>query len=475
MKTYLEKNKESIEALRKKISALFPEVSPKVYVETYGCQQNEADSEKLFGMSLDVGYVKTDNKNEADLILVNTCAVREHAELKALSNTGQLKHIKEKNPNLIIGVCGCMVQQEHRMGDIKNKYPYVDFVFGTNKIFDFPSILLEVINSDKRKFFLESFETNRGDFCEEVPVARSFPNKAWVSIMYGCNNFCSYCVVPYVRGRERSRSPEAIISEINELLASGCRDITLLGQNVNSYGKDLVPSLSFVELLEKIEELPEDFVLRFMTSHPKDATHELFDFIAKSRKLEHHFHLPLQSGSDRILKEMNRNYTREGFLNLCKYAKSVIPDISFTTDIIVGFPGETEEDFLDTLSALSEVKFDGVFSFVYSKRVGTRAAQMQNQIDEETKKERMSRLLELQQSILFENNSKLNGNVFEVMVEGVSKHDDSVWAGRTRDGKLIHFPKENTPEFSLGDKTYVQVTDAQAYTVLGKYINSEEK
>ena len=467
---FLEKNSDIINSVNQKLKHMFPDKAPLVYVETYGCQQNEADSEKLIGMACSVGYTQTDDKQLADLILVNTCAVREHAELKALSNTGQLKHIKEKNPRLLIGVCGCMVQQEHRTGDIKHRYPCVDFVFGTNKIFDFLSILLKALSSDKRLFCVESFEDNPGEFQENVPVVRAHSNKAWVSIMYGCNNFCSYCVVPYVRGRERSRCPNAILSEIQELLDSGYRDITLLGQNVNSYGKDLEPQLSFVELLKKIEEIPVDFVLRFMTSNPKDATRELFDFISQSSKLEHHFHLPLQSGSDRILALMNRKYNRESFFELCDYARKIIPDITFTTDIIVGFPGETEEDFCDTLSALERIRFDSVFSFVYSKRVGTRAAEMDEQIDEETKKERMGRLLALQQSISALRNSELNGKVFEVMVEGDSKNDPNVWAGRSHDGKLIHFSKANTPEFLPGDVATVRVTDAQAYTIYGEYI-----
>ncbi len=470
MTKYYIKNKDSILQAREIIKSVFFDKTPLVYVETYGCQQNEADSEKLKGMACDLGYAVTEDKENADLILINTCAVREHAELKALSNTGQLKHVKEQNPNLLIGVCGCMVQQDHRMGDIKNRYPYVDFVFGTNKIFDLPEILFKVFKRRKRQFFVESYETNRGEFLEEVPVCRTYKNKAWVSVMYGCNNFCSYCVVPYVRGRERSREPDAILNEIRALAKDGCRDITLLGQNVNSYGHDLETPMTFVKLLEEIEKIPEDFVLRFMTSHPKDATHDLFDFIAKSKKAEHHFHLPLQSGSDKILREMNRKYTREDFFALCDYAKRVIPDITFTTDIIVGFPGETEEDFEQTLSALEYVKFDSVFSFVYSKRVGTRAAQMENQIDEETKKDRMGRLLALQQKICGANNEKMLGKEYEVFIEGESKYDSSVWAGRTKDGKLIHFPKTNTPDFSAGDVAHVRVTQTQPFTISGEYI-----
>ncbi len=470
MANYYEKNKNIIDKVSKKIKLIFRNRFPLIYVETYGCQQNEADSEKILGMALDIGYKKTDDKEKADLIIINTCAVREHAELKALSNTGQLKHIKEKNPKLIIGVCGCMVQQEHRTGDIKNKYPYVDFVFGTNKIFDFVSMLSEVLDSEKRLFFVESYDENFGYFDEDVPVYRTHTNKAWVSIMYGCNNFCSYCVVPYVRGRERSREPDDILKEIKGLAEDGCNDITLLGQNVNSYGKDLLPKTDFVSLLKKIEELPNEFVLRFMTSNPKDATHELFDFIAKSSKTEHHFHLPLQSGSDRILSLMNRKYTRQGFFDLCDYARSVVPDITFTTDIIVGFPGETEEDFSETLSALSRIKFDSVFSFVYSKRVGTKAALLPDATDDETKKERMSRLLALQQTISEENNKRMVGKIYSVMIEGNSKNDDSVFAGRTRDGKLIHFSKSDTPNFSPGETAKVRVVDAGAYTIFGEYV-----
>lgn len=469
------KNKEIIFDTKIKIKKIFPDKTPLVYVETYGCQQNEADSEKLLGMACCVGYKPTDDKEKADLIIVNTCAVREHAELKALSNTGQLKHIKEKNPRLMICVCGCMVQQEHRTGDIKHRYPYVDFVFGTNKIFNFISILSEALTSDKRLFFVESYDTDHGVFQERVPAVRAHSKKAWVSVMYGCNNFCSYCVVPYVRGRERSREPEAILDEIKELLNNGCQDITLLGQNVNSYGADLTPCETFVSLLQRIEELSGNFVLRFMTSHPKDATHELFDFIAKSRHLEHHFHLPLQSGSNRILAQMNRKYTLESYFELCDYAKSVIPDITFTTDIIVGFPGETEEDFQATLDALKYVKFDSVFSFVYSKRVGTRAASMTDQVDDCVKKERMARLLALQQTISSQRNAEMNGKIYDVMIEGNSKNDENVWAGRTHDGKLVHFSKINTPDFNVGDTVKVRVVGAQAYTIYGEYIENEEK
>lgn len=464
---YIEKNKEYIYLARDRIKLLYSE--PRFYIETAGCQQNEADSEKLTGMATDLGYTVTDKKEDADLILLNTCAVREHAELRALSHAGHLKHLKEANPSLIIGLCGCMVQQEHRKEDIKHKYPYVDFVFGTNLVFDFPRLLYKVLTENKRHFFVESYEENNGEMVEEVPVVRKSTKTAWVSIMYGCNNFCTYCVVPYVRGRERSRELSAIVNEVKDLVSSGYKDITLLGQNVNSYGKDLDGKPTFVSLLRELDGIEGDFVLRFMTSHPKDATHELFDFIASSRHMAPHFHLPMQSGSDRILKEMNRHYDRASYLELCRYAKNVHPDISLTTDIIVGFPGETEEDFQATLSALEEVRFDSVYSFNYSVRKGTKAEKMPDQVDEETKKDRMGRLLDLQQRISSENNKKLEGQTVRVIVEGDSKADASVWAGRTDQGKIIHFPKDER-ELTPGQHVEVKIERAEAYTIYGKLI-----
>ncbi len=463
---YLEKNKEYISLAKEKINSVYPR-PPRFYIETAGCQQNEADSEKLMGMALDLGFVLTSTKETADLILINTCAVREHAELKMLSYAGHLKHLKEANPELLVGMCGCMVQQEHRKEDIKHKYPYVDFVFGTNMIFDFPRLLYRVLTEKKRHFFIESYEENHGEMVECVPTHRTSTKTAWVSIMYGCNNFCTYCVVPYVRGRERSREMPAIVSEVKELIASGCLDITLLGQNVNSYGKDLDSKPTFLDLLKELDDIDGDFTLRFMTSHPKDATKELFDFISSSKHMAPHFHLPMQSGSNRILKEMNRHYTRDEYLELCRYSKANYPNISLTTDIIVGFPGETEKDFLDTLSALQEVRFDMVYSFNYSVRKGTKAAQMADQIDEETKKNRMTRLLELQQRIATENNARLVGMTLKVIIEGDSKSDPDVWAARTDQGKLVHFPKTSL-DLKSGQCVEVEVERAEAYTIYGK-------
>lgn len=467
---YSEKNEKYISLVKKEIVLRYPDSPPRLFVETYGCQQNEADSEKIMGMAGELGYVLTTDPDLADLILINTCAVREHAELKALSHAGHLKHLKENRPSLIVGLCGCMVQQEHRTDDVRRKYPYVDFVFGTNKLFDFPEILYKVLKERKRHFFVESFEENPGTIIEGAPTHRTSTKTAWVSIMYGCNNFCTYCVVPYVRGRERSRRMDAVIDEVKSLVKEGYRDITLLGQNVNSYGKDLEGKPSFVSLLRELDKIDGDFVLRFMTSHPKDANRELFDFIAESTHMAPHIHLPMQSGSDRILRAMNRHYTRDEFFALYKYAKSVCKNVSITTDIIVGFPGESDEDFEETLSALSELRFDMVFSFNYSVRQGTKAEKMEGQIPDSVKKERMTRLLDLQHRISVENNASLVGTLQRVTLEGDSKSDPNVWAGRTDTGKLVHFRKtENV--LSAGEFVMVEIERAEAYTLYGKIKN----
>ncbi len=440
-----------------------------IHINTFGCQQNEADSETLMGIACEKGYTPTDDIEKADLILFNTCAVREHAELKALSTTGQLKHLKEKNKNLKIGLCGCMVQQEHRKEDIKNKYPYVDFVFGTNKIASFGEILDKIATTKKRFFAVESYEENPGKICEGLPVKRKIPYRALVSVMYGCNNFCTYCVVPYVRGRERSRDPEAVYREVKGLVENGYKEIMLLGQNVNSYGKDLKTPLSFSKLLEKLCEIEGDFVLKFMTSHPKDATFELIDTIAKNPKIERHFHLPLQAGSDRILKEMNRRYTFEHYYSLVEYMRKKIPEIAITTDIIVGFPGETEEDFQKTLEALEKCRFDGAFSFVYSPRKGTPAAEMEGRVPEEATKDRMARLLALQQKIQTENNEKLLGKTVRALCEGESKSDPEFCSARSDSGKLIHFKKPDGKDLT-GEYVSIKIKEARAIMLLGEVI-----
>jgi tRNA-2-methylthio-N6-dimethylallyladenosine synthase len=442
----------------------------RVYINTFGCQQNEADSETLMGIAEDCGYLATENIEEADLILFNTCAVREHAELKALSTTGQLKHLKEKKKSLKIGLCGCMVQQEHRKEDIKNKYPYVDFVFGTNQISRFREILKQVEVAKKRLFFIESYTENPGTICEGLPVKRRYPYRAYVSVMYGCNNFCTYCIVPYVRGRERSRKPDCIENEVRSLVESGCKEITLLGQNVNSYGKDLENPISFAALLERLCKIEGDFVLKFMTSHPKDATEELFRVIGENEKCERHFHLPMQAGSNEILKKMNRRYTADAYFDLVDSLRRHVPDISITTDLIVGFPGETEEDFKKTLEAMERVRFDGVFSFIYSPRKGTPAAEMPDQIPPEITRERMARLLELQQKIQVENNEKLVGKTLFALCEGESKSDPEYFSARTDGGKLVHFKKPEGTDLT-GKRIRVRILVAKAIMLIGEVVS----
>lgn len=434
----------------------------KAHIRTYGCQQNEADSERIAGMAQSMGYEITDSAEEADLIVVNTCAVREHAELKALSITGQFKHLKAKKPSLLIGICGCMVSQEHRKDAIKNSYPYVDFLFGTSMLYRFPEIVYKALTKRDRAFYLDDSD---GNIAEGLPVRRESSFKAWVSIMYGCNNFCTYCIVPYVRGRERSRHKEQILNEVRELASAGYREITLLGQNVNSYGKDLGVDYDFADLLRDICKLEGDFIVRFMTSHPKDASRKLIDVIADNPKIARQFHLPLQSGSDRILKKMNRHYDWESYYSLVEYMRKRIPDIAITTDIIVGFPGETEEDFEGTLDALRAVRYDNIFSFIYSPRSGTPAAVMEEQIDEAVKSARFSRMLEVQNEISHTKNENYVGQVIKVLVEGHSKTNDSLLTGRNEKNRLVHFAGGDE---LIGTFAYVLITDSDTYTLTGE-------
>ena len=441
---------------------------PGYYIRTFGCQQNEADSERFAGMLETLGYRRADAPEAAELILYNTCAVREHAELKALSLTGQLKHLKAENPHLLIAVCGCMVAQEHRLNDIKNRYPYVDFLFGTGSPEKFPSYLADALCRRKRAFYPDE----EYGIAEGLPVRRESTFKAWVSVMYGCNNFCTYCVVPYVRGRERSRRREDILAEVRELVASGCREITLLGQNVNSYGKGLYEDYGFAELLEDICRIEGDYWIRFMTSHPKDASRKLIDVIAAHSadgcrpKIVKQFHLPLQSGSDRVLKAMNRHYDREAYRSLMRYLKEKIPDIALSTDIIVGFPTETEEDFADTLSMLEEVRYDAFFSFIYSIRKGTPAAAMV-QVPEEVKSERFARLLQTQNRISREKNEEYVGSVERVLVEGRSKTAPTMLTGRNEKNRLVHFRGEDA---LISTFASVRVLSADTYCLTGEMV-----
>lgn len=435
-------------------------VRRRAFVLTFGCQQNEADSEKLAGMSEAMGYALTDAPEEADLILVNTCAIREHAEKKALSIVGQYKHLKAKNPSLVIAVCGCMVSQEHRKTEIKRSYPYVDLVFGTASLHRLPQLLCEKIAKGKRLFCPEETAYT---VAEGLPIHRESSYRAWVSVMYGCNNFCSYCIVPYVRGRERSRVPAEIVREVEDLVAKGYRDITLLGQNVNSYGKDLAESCDFADLLARLDAIEGDFLLRFMTSHPKDASRKLIDVMAASRHIAHQFHLPMQSGNDRVLRVMNRHYDTAKYTDTVAYMREKMPDVTLTSDIIVGFPGETEEEFADTLAMLEKVRFDMLYSFIYSPRKGTPAAEME-QVPPAVKSARFERLLATQNAIALEKNQPLVGKTLRVLCDGVSKTNDALYSGRTEGNKIAFF--EGAPE-DTGKYVDILVERADAFSLYG--------
>ena len=433
--------------------------SPKYFIQTFGCQQNEADSERLAGLCTAMGYVPTDTPDNADIILVNTCAVREHAEKKALSIIGNYRHIKKENPNLIIGVGGCMVTQQSRSDKLKTSYPYVSFTFDTGALQMVPVLVKNALDGKKRSFIhSEEWKVSEG-----IPLTRTSSHMAWLSIMYGCNNFCSYCIVPYVRGRERSRSADAIIEEAKQLIAGGAKDITLLGQNVNSYkGGD---GVDIAELMHRICALDGDFRLRFMTSHPKDASPRLIEAMATEEKIVKHFHLPIQSGSDRILKEMNRKYTSADYLEKIALLKERVPDVSITSDIIVGFPGETEEDFAATLDVLEKVRYDMVFSFIYSPRSGTPAAKMENQIPHEVSTERMTRLLETDSRISKERNERFVGRTIRVLVEDVSKNNDGTLTGRGLPVRPIHFVGDRS---LIGQFVNVKITKNETYCLVGE-------
>ena len=436
------------------------------YVQTFGCQQNEADSERLAGMAEAMGYAAAVSADDADLILINTCAVREHAEERALSITGQFKHLKEKKPELIIGICGCMVSQETRKERIKHSYPYVSFLFGTSMLYRMPEILYRYLHEHKRQFFLDAGDA--GNIAEGIPVRRVSDKQAWVAIMYGCNNFCTYCNVPYVRGRERSRRPELILEEIRGLIAEGYREFTLLGQNVNSYGRDLEDDIDFPDLLGQICALEGDFKVHFMTSHPKDASRKLIDVMAANEKAAKHFHLPLQSGSDRVLTAMNRRYTIAQYLDILSYMREKMPDITVTSDIIVGFPTETEAEFEETLDAIRAARCDQLFTFIYSPRTGTPAAGME-QLPDAVKGDRMTRLLAVQNEIMLEKNRACIGREYRILVEGVSRGDKSMYAGRTEGGKLVHFPADEALSLT-GRVVNVKITAAETYNLWAELI-----
>ena len=437
-------------------------ISPKAFVLTLGCQQNESDSEKLAGMAEQMGYQIVDSPDEASLIMVNTCAIREHAEQRALSLVGQYKHLKAKNKDLLIVICGCMVVQEHRINDIKMKYPYVDILFGTSSIHRLPEFIYEKM--DKGKRILSSDETEY-KVAEGLPIRRNSKYHAWVSVMYGCNNFCSYCIVPYVRGRERSRKKEEIITEVKDLVSKGYKDITLLGQNVNSYGKDLGIDYDFADLLSELDSIEGEYWLHFMTSHPKDATKKLIDVMADSKHVAKCFHLPLQSGSNAVLKAMNRKYDFSTYIDKVDYIREKMPSAVITSDIIVGFPGETEEDFECTLDALKRAKYDMIFSFIYSPRKGTPAAEMECQIEAGIKSQRFERLLATQNEISLESNKKYEGRTIKVLCDGPSKNNTEMFSGRTEGGKIVLF---NGLEEHSGKFVDVYIEKGDTFALNGK-------
>lgn len=438
---------------------------PKAFVHTYGCQGNVADSERIKGSLSLMGYVMTEDKEEADLILYNTCAIREHAEDRVFGNVGAIKRLKQSNPNLIIALCGCMMQQEHIREKIYNSYPFVDIVFGTHGQYKLPEILKAYLTRGKR-VFAEMTETN--EIAEGVPALRDNSAKAWLPIMYGCDNFCSYCVVPYVRGRERSRKSADILAEAKQIIAEGYKDITLLGQNVNSYGKGLDEDINFSKLIRQINDLEGEFTIRFMTSHPKDCTKELIDTIAECEKASKHIHLPVQSGNNRILKEMNRRYTREKYLELINYAKEKIEGLSLTSDIIVGFPGETYEEFCDTLSLVKEVGYTSLFTFIFSSRKGTKAASMPDPVPYSEKNKWFKELCDLQESIAANHSAQMNGKTYRVLCEGESKTLEGYMAGRTDGNVIIEFPADD--KGLIGKFCHVKVTEPLNWLVRGELI-----
>lgn len=441
---------------------------PKCYTHTYGCQQNENDTEYINGMLLQMGYTFTDDRKDADLILFNTCAVREHAEQKVFGNIGALLNLKRNKPDLIICLCGCMMGQEHIKKEIESKYKYVNLIFGTQALYKFPENLYKVISTGTRIFDIKSNDV----IVEGIPIKRENDLKAWVSVMSGCNNFCSYCIVPYVRGRERSRNPVDIINEVKSLVLDGYREITLLGQNVNSYYKDCFGEYDFADLLMELNDLDGNFILKFMTSHPKDASKKLIDTIAKGNKICKHLHLPFQSGSNDILHKMNRQYTREMYMDLIDYARQCVPDIAISSDVIVGFPGETEEDFAQTLALVEEVRFNGLYTFIYSARKGTPAAEMNCQISKDVKMERFHRLVTLQTQICTEINTAYIGRTVKAFVDGYSEKQPGVMTGRTMNNTIVHF--EVDKPVILGQTVYVRIEKALNWAIFGKIVEEEK-
>ncbi len=438
--------------------------APRSKIVTFGCQMNARDSEKLTGILEQIGYIEESDEEKADFVIYNTCTVRENANQRVYGRLGQLGRIKKKNPHMMIALCGCMMQEPEVVEKLKKSYGFVDLIFGTHNIYKFAELLATRMESGRTVIDIWK-DTDK--IVEDLPVERKYPFKSGVNIMFGCNNFCSYCIVPYVRGRERSRDPEAIIREIKRLVADGVVEVMLLGQNVNSYGKTLAHPITFAQLLKEIEKIDGLERIRFMTSHPKDLSDELIQTMAESKKICRHLHLPVQSGSTRILGKMNRRYTKDGYLDLVKRIKKAIPDISLTTDIIVGFPGETEEDFQETLDVVKKVRYDSAFTFIYSKRTGTPAAVMENQVPEDIVKDRFNRLLKEVQDISAEVCAVHEGTVQNVLVESVNDHDSSLVTGRLSNNLLVHFPGDAS---MIGKFYQVRLNECRGFYYIGEKV-----
>lgn len=450
--------KEKIQQLSKKAGR------PLTYhISTFGCQMNFKDSEKLAGILEQLGYKEIDSE-QADFVLLNTCTVRENANLKVYGHLGMLKSYKKKNPHMMIALCGCMMQEELVVAKLKESYRFVDIIFGTHNIYKLAELIQTRLESDR--MVVDLWEDAK-EIVEDLPSVRKYSFKAGVNIMFGCNNFCSYCIVPYVRGRERSREPEDIIHEIEQMVSEGVVEVMLLGQNVNSYGKTLDNPISFAELLQRVEQIEGLQRIRFMTSHPKDLSDDLIEVMKNSKKICKHMHLPVQSGSTRLLEKMNRRYTKERYLELVNKLKTAIPDISLTTDIIVGFPGETEEDFQETIDVVRKAEYDSAYTFIYSKRTGTPAASMENQVPEDVVKERFQRLLNVVAECSAKRTGRLEGETVEVLVEGVSEQDSTMVTGRLSNNLLVHFPGDKD---LIGKLLMVHLDKAKGFYYIGSRV-----
>lgn len=462
-KTALEEQLYYIGECKKYFNKLSEELNRPMYacVQTFGCQMNARDSEKLLGVLKEIGYEETEDENKADFVIYNTCTVRENANLRVYGRLGQLKMIKKKNPHMLIAMCGCMMQEPDVVEKIRTSYKFVDIVFGTFNIYSMAKLIHNRIMSQSQ--VIDIWDKTR-DVVEELPTERKYPFKSGVNIMYGCDNFCTYCIVPYVRGRELSREPKDIIREIERLVSDGVKEVMLLGQNVDSYGKGLETEVTFADLLKEIDKIEGLERIRFMTPHPKDLSEDICKTIRDSKKICNHIHFPLQSGSSRLLKLMNRKYTKEHYLSQIDMIRSILPDVSITTDIIVGFPGETEEDFADTLDVVRKAKFDSAYTFIYSKRTGTPAAKMENQVPEDVVKDRFNRLLATVNEVSHEHIKRYENKTMPVLVEGVDDHEEGFLTGRLTNNILVHFKGD---ESIIGTIVNVTLNECKGFYYMG--------